>query len=172
MVADGVHIVLGVAVVVVAMRPRDVEPYLVALLASAAPDLDAFLLPPLLYSGVVTGPAWTHRGVTHSVFALAAFVCLAALIGRWRPAALAYGSHLVADLATGSVRLFAPLSIRQYGYHGEWVLSNVVAGVAGVAVLVGWLAVLSADADPRAWLERRVHALVGRLRAAGRSRND
>jgi len=172
MVADGVHIVLGVAVVVAAMRPRDPEPYVVAVLATAIPDLDKFVLPPLLYSGVVSGPAWTHRGVTHSLFAIVLFVALAALVGQWRPALLAFGSHVVADAATGGVRFFAPVSIRTYGFHYDWIWSNLVAGGAAVVVLVGWLFVLATDVDPRTVLLRATDRLLGHDGPADRARND
>lgn len=150
MVADGVHILLGVALVSLLLRTDRVEPYLVVILAAGLPDLDRYLFTPFLYSGYLSGAIWTHRGITHSLAAFLLFVGAARLIGHWRPAVLGYGSHLVADFLTGGIRLFAPLSIRPHGLYYDWMLGNLVAGGFAVVVVLADLAVRLHDGDERA----------------------
>lgn len=135
MVADGVHILLAVALVSVLLVSDRVEVYLIAVLTGGLPDLDRYLFTPFLYDGYLTGVIWTHRGITHSVLAFALVVGAAAYIGLWQPAAIGYGSHLAADFLTGGIRLWAPFGIRPYGLHYDWLLGNVALGVFAVAVI-------------------------------------
>lgn len=162
MVADGVHILLAVALVIVVLRTDRAEPYLIAILAAGIPDLDRYLFTPLLYSGYLTGPVWTHRGITHSLVAFLLFVAIARSVGHWRAAALGYGSHLVADYFTGSIRLFAPFSPRPYGLYYDWMLGNVVAGSFAVVVVLLGLAALLRRESATADVERRTDPF-GRL---------
>lgn len=145
MVADGIHILLGVALITLFMRTDRVEVYLIGILAAGFPDLDKYLFSPLVYGGYLSGPIWTHRGITHSLVALLLFVGAARLVGLWRPAAIGYGSHLMADICTGAVRLFAPFSIEQYGLYYDWGLGNVVAGTFATVVIFAELAVRLED---------------------------
>lgn len=147
MVADGVHILLGVALVALLLRTDRVEPYLVVILAAGLPDLDRYLFTPFIYSGHLSGPIWTHRGITHSLVALLLFVGLAHLAGEWRPAALGYGSHLLADFVTGGIRLFAPFSVQPHGLYYDWMLGNVVAGTFALLVVLAELTVRFRDGD-------------------------
>ncbi|WP_132057967.1 metal-dependent hydrolase [Halorussus amylolyticus] len=139
MVADGIHILLGVALVMILLRTQQVEPYLVVVPCGGLPDLDRYLFAPLLYRGYVTGALWTHRGITHSLFAMGLVVLLAASVGQWRAAAIGYGSHLLADIATGGVRLLAPFDRTPYGLYYDWMLGNLVAGTFAVFVVGGGL---------------------------------
>lgn len=142
MVADGVHVLLAVALVMVVLRTDRAEPYLVAILAGSVPDLDRYLFTPFLYSGHLSGPVWTHRGITHSLFAFALVVGAAWTVGHWRPAVLGYGSHLATDFVTGGIRLFAPLSIELHGLYYDWMLGNVVVGSLSVLVVFVGLGVM------------------------------
>lgn len=168
MVDDGIHILLGVALVALLIRPDRVEPYLVVVLAASLPDLDRYLFAPFVYTGYLSGPLWTHRGITHSVVALVLVVGTAYAVGLEAPAALGYGSHLAADFLTGGVRLLASLSTAQYGLYYDWVIGNVVAGTVAGLVIVAELAVRlrrddetrDAGIDP----ENGARALVGRVR--------
>lgn len=149
MVADSIHILFGMALVAVLVRARRPEPYLVAALAAALPDIDIFLFEPLVSNGAVSNAVLAHRGFTHSLFAFATFVLAAWAIGQWLPAAIAYGSHLFADSVTGGVMLFAPVSTELYGFSFDWILSNVFVGVASVLFLAGWLFVLVGEQSGR-----------------------
>lgn len=145
MVADSIHILFGIALVAVSFQSRRPEPYLVAALAAALPDIDIFLFEPLVTNDVVTSTALTHRGFTHSIAALVVFVLLAWTVGQWLPAAIAYGSHIFADFVTGRVMLFAPVSAQTYGLSYNWLLSSVAVGVVSVVLLTAWLLVLTGD---------------------------
>jgi inner membrane protein len=166
-VADSIHILFGLAVVAVLVRSRRPEPYLVAALAAGLPDADIFLLGPLVANDLVTGAAFTHRGLTHSLAALVAFVLIARAVGQALPAAVAYGSHLLADFASGQVMLFAPVSTQRYGLSYDWVLSSAVVGVVSVALLSAWVLVLAGErsdapaAAPVRTLTRRTLEVVG-----------
>lgn len=141
MVADGVHVLLGAALVMVLLRTERVEPYLVALLFAGVPDLDRYVFGPLIAAGHLSGPLWAHRGITHSLLAMALFVGLALLLREWRAGAIGYGSHLVADFLTGTLRLFAPFDLRAYGLGLDWLLGSAVAGgFSGVVLVVGLVA--------------------------------
>lgn len=142
MVADGVHILLAIALVMVLLRTDRLEPYLVAILAAGLPDLDRYLFTPFLYTGYLSGPMWTHRGITHSLLAFGLFTGVAYAVGYWRPAAIAYGSHLIADFLTGGIRLFVPLTPRLYGLYYDWMLGNVIAGSFAAVVVTSGLAAL------------------------------
>lgn len=135
MVADGIHILLAVALFALVSRTDRVEAYLVVVVAAGLPDLDRYLFTPFIYSGYISGPIWTHRGITHSLFALLLFVGASHLIGHWRAGAVGYGSHLIADFLTGSIRLFSPVTIRQHGLYFDWMLGNVVAGTFAALVI-------------------------------------
>ena len=138
MVADGVHIMCGLALVLLITRSRDVEPYLVAALAAEVPDVDVFLFHFVVRD--LRGLMWAHRGITHSLAAAAAFVLLASLVAQWRAAAVGYLSHLSLDLLTGGVLLLAPLDTAVYGVSTDWYLLNGVVGFLSVAIIVGGLA--------------------------------
>lgn len=135
MVADGIHILLAVALFALVSRTDRVDAYLVVIVAAGVPDLDRYLFTPFIYSGYLTGPIWTHRGITHSLFALLLFVGAAHLIGHWRAAAVGYGSHLIADFITGGIRLFSPFTITPHGLYYDWMLGNVVAGTFAALVI-------------------------------------
>jgi inner membrane protein len=147
MVADGVHILFGVALVMLLLRTRRLEPYLIAVLAAGGPDLDRYLFVPLIYRGYLSGPLWTHRGITHSLLLMVVVVAIAYAAGHWRAGAIAYGSHLAADYATGGIRLFAPFEVSLYGLYFDWMLGNVVLGTFSVIVLVVGLIALLDEAD-------------------------
>lgn len=142
MVADGIHVLLGMALVSVVLRARRPEPYIVAALAAALPDIDIFLLDPRLYGDIATSILWAHRGLTHSLLAFVVFVIAAWTVGQWRAAALGYGSHVLADAATGGTMLFVPVSAQRYGFHLDWMLVNVALGILSILLIVGWLFVL------------------------------
>lgn len=148
MVADSIHILFAMALVAGLLRARRPTPYLVAALAATVPDIDTFVLSPLRYRDILTSAFWVHRGITHSLTALVMVVVAAWTIGQELPAAIAYGSHLLADTATGSTMLLAPFSPEAYGFHFNWMLGNVVVGLFSIAVLVGWVLVLTLS-DPR-----------------------
>jgi inner membrane protein len=137
MVADGIHILLAVALFAFLSRTDSVEAYLVVIVASGLPDLDRYMFTPFIYSGYLSGPMWTHRGITHSLFALLLFVGAGHLLGHWRAAAVGYGSHLAADFLTGGIRLFSPLTISYHGLYYDWMVGNVVAG-AFATLVIGW----------------------------------
>lgn len=149
MVADGVHILVGVALLALLSRTDRVSAYLVVALAAGFPDLDRYLFSPLLYAGYLSGPLWTHRGITHSLAALLLVVVVAWTIGYHRAAAIGYGSHLVADFVTGGIRLLAPLSVQPYGLYYDWMLGNVVAGAAAVFVIAADIHVRRRTDDAR-----------------------
>lgn len=168
MVADGIHILLGVALVALLARTDRVEAYLVVILAAGLPDLDRYLFSPLVYGGYLSGPIWTHRGITHSLAVLCLVIGVGHLLGYWRPAAIGYGSHLIADFLTGSIRLGAPFTTRPYGLHYDWMLGNIVLGAFATLVVVAELAVRVRDgqesAGIRGWSDAMAITLVGRLR--------
>lgn len=160
MVADGIHILLAVALFALVSSTDRVEAYLVVIVAAGLPDLDRYLFTPFLYGGYLSGPIWTHRGITHSLFALLLFVGAAHLIGHWRAAAVGYGSHLIADFLTGGIRLFSPFTVSPHGLYYDWMLGNVVAGAFATLVIGAELYVRTrvgaVDAESR---KRRVPTL-------------
>src|SRR5919205_1823403 len=131
-----------------------------AVVGSLLPDIDH----PKSWAGKRMRPlstAWArvlgHRGVTHSVFAVA--VCCWLLLRHGLPAALAaplavgYLSHLGADLLTpGGLRLAWP-------FRGTWSLPLCRTGspfeplVVAVVMSLAWCA-LPERPDPRAALEK------------------
>ncbi|MFW5919696.1 MAG: metal-dependent hydrolase [archaeon] len=138
MVADGIHVMLAIALVMVLLRTDRVEPYLIAILTAGLPDLDRFLFTPFIYQGYLSGPMWSHRGVTHSLLAFALLTGIGYAIGYWRPAAIGHGSHLITDYLTGGIRLFAPVSPRLHGLYYDWTMGSVIAGgFASIVVVVG-----------------------------------
>lgn len=168
MVADGIHILLGVALVAVLVRPDHVEAYLVVILAAGLPDLDRYLFAPLVYNGYLSGPIWTHRGITHSLAVMILVVWVAHAVGMWRPAAVGYGSHLVADFLTGGIRLLAPFSDQLYGLYYDWMLGNVIAGTFAALVIGADLAARVRSGDETHAVETRTGlgstGVVGQLR--------
>lgn len=149
MVADGIHILVAIALVMVLLRTDRAEPYLVGVLAAALPDLDRYLFTPLVYEGYLSGPMWTHRGITHSLFAFAVLTGLGYAIGYWRPAAIGHGSHLLADFWTGGIRVFAPFDLRIHGLYYDWMLGNVILGsFASIVVVVGLWLLIYEDRPP------------------------
>ena len=139
MVADGAHILLGLALVVVVFRSRRPEPYLVTALAAAFPDSDIVIFHPLVELGYVEGAMWTHRGLTHSLPVAVIVVAVLSYFGPWRAAAIGYGSHILLDYLTGGVRLFAPLDHALYGQSFDWLLMNLLTSVFAIVVILGGL---------------------------------
>jgi len=139
MVADGAHILLGLAFAMLVFRTRRAEPYLVAVLASSIPDSDKFVFTPLLRMGYVDGFIWIHRGITHSLLFGVMLVLVLSSIGPWRAAAVGFASHVTFDFLTGGVQLFAPFSSRFFGFDLGYTLMNVVSMVFAVTVLAGGL---------------------------------
>lgn len=158
MVADGAHLLLSLSLVLVLFRARRAEPYLVAVLAAAIPDVDKFVFDPLVRMGFVDGVLWTHRGLTHSLLFGVLLVLALSAIGPWRPAAVGFGSHVLFDFLTGGVRLFAPLDAGLYGLEFDWILTNIVTMVFSVTVILGGLLFLHRRAVVRR-VQRRVDAL-------------
>ena len=134
MVADSVHILVGVALVALVNRTDDAVPYLVAALTAAVPDVDLFLFTFVLPEA--SAPVFAHRGITHSLLVAVVVVTLFAPLGEWRAAALGYGSHLVADYLTGQVMLLAPASTDTYGVAFGWYTLSAVLGGAAIAVVL------------------------------------
>lgn len=141
MVATGVHILVGLALVVLGVRSNRPEPYLVAALAATVPDIDSFLFRPLIELGYVAGVLWSHRGLTHSLLGGVIVVAFLSYFGPPRAAALGFGSHVVLDALSGGVRLFAPVDQTLYGLSVDWLLLNsLTSAVAIPTILVGLLA--------------------------------
>ncbi len=154
MVADSVHILVGVALVALVRRTDDAVPYLVAALAAAVPDADVFL-----FTFVVRGPSaplFAHRGITHSLFAAAVVVALFAPLGQWRVAALGYGSHLLFDCLTGEAMVLAPVVVETYGVALGWYLVNALVGGLSIAVIAGTVVAFSRP-EAVALVRRRAH---------------
>lgn len=140
MVADGVHILVGLALVLVIFRAERPEPYLMAALAATFPDIDMILFHPLLRLGYVHGPIWMHRGLTHSLLFGAVLIPVLSLFGPWRPAAVGFLSHVFLDSLSGGVRLFAPVDTGLYGLSVSWLeLNAATAAVSVTVILVGLL---------------------------------
>lgn len=150
MVATGVHILLGLALILLVFRSGRVEPYLVGALAAAAPDIDTFVFHPLVEFGYVTGVAWSHRALTHSLLAGIIVVALLSAFGPWRAAAIGFGSHVVMDLLSGGVRLLVPADETLYGLSVDWLVLNMVTSIFAVAVLLGGLLAMKYDFGPEA----------------------
>jgi inner membrane protein len=146
MVSDGVHVLVALALVTAFSDARRPEPYLVAALAATFPDLDVYLFPAMSRLGYVHGIAWTHRALTHSLFAGVVVVAALSLLGPWRAAALGFFSHVALDALTGGVRLLAPVASEVYGVSLGWVLLNVLASVSAVAVILARLFSLRGEA--------------------------
>lgn len=156
MVADGAHLLLSLALVLLLFRARRAEPYLVAVLAAAIPDSDKFVFDPLVQLGYVDGAIWTHRGLTHSLVFGVLLILVLSLLGPWRAAAVGFFSHISFDLLTGGVRLFAPFDPGLYGLQLSWLLLNIMTMVFSVTVILAALVHLRHRA--------RVQQLVARLR--------
>jgi len=142
MVANGVHILVSMALILLLFRAERPEPYLVAALAATFPDIDTIVFRPLLRVGYVHGPVWAHRGLTHSLLAGGVLVLLLSLFGPWRAASVGFLSHVFLDSLTGGVQLFAPVDPGLYGLSISWLELNVAtAAVSVTAILVGlrWL---------------------------------
>lgn len=139
MVADGAHLLLSLALVVLLFRARRAEPYLVAVLAAAIPDADKFVFDPLVVLGYVDGVVWTHRGLTHSLLFGAVLVLALSLLGPWRAAAVGFVSHVTFDFLTGGVRLFVPFDAGLYGLEFNWLLLNILTMVFSVTVILAAL---------------------------------
>lgn len=149
MVADGVHVLVALALVVVVLRERRPEAYLVGALAAAFPDIDVYVLPALVDLGYVHGPVWGHRGVTHSLLAGAVVTLALSRFGPWRAAAIGFFSHLAFDAVTGGVYLLAPATSVRYGISGGWLLLNMLASVASVAAILAGSRYLWTETDTR-----------------------
>lgn len=138
MVADGAHILLGMALILLVFRARRPEPYFVAVLAASIPDVDKFVFTPLLELGYLEGPIWVHRGVTHSLPFAVVLVGVLSFVGPWRAAAIGVASHICLDVLTGGVRLLAPFDAGLYGFEFGWLLLNVLAmGVSFTVLFAG-----------------------------------
>ncbi|MFD1563017.1 metal-dependent hydrolase [Haloarchaeobius amylolyticus] len=141
MVATGVHILVGLALVMLAFRSSRPEPYLVAALAATVPDSDSFVFRPLVELGYVGGALWSHRALTHSLLGGVIVVALLSYFGPPRAAAIGFGSHIVLDALSGGIRLFAPANQTLYGLSIDWLLLNtLVSAVTVPTILVGLLA--------------------------------
>ena len=139
MVATGVHILIGLALVLLIVPSERPEPYLVAALAAAVPDIDTFVFRPLVELGYVSSIVWTHRGLTHSLLAGLVGVALLSAVGPWRAAAIGFGSHVAFDMLSGGVRLFAPVDQTLYGITLDWLLLNMLTSAVAVVVILGGL---------------------------------
>lgn len=139
MVADGAHLLLSLALVLLLFRARRAEPYLVAVLAAAIPDADKFVFDPLVHHGYVDGLIWTHRGLTHSLLFGVLLVLVLSQMGPWRAAAVGFFSHVTFDFLTGGVRLFVPFDSGLYGLEFSWVLVNVLTMVFSVTAIFAML---------------------------------
>lgn len=135
MVADGAHILLSMALVLLILRERQPEPYFVAVLAASIPDADKFVFTPLIELGYIEGVIWFHRGVTHSLLFGVLLVFVLSIFGPWRAAVIGVFSHLCLDFLTGGVRLLIPLDNGLYGLEFNWLLTNVLAMVVAVTIL-------------------------------------
>lgn len=135
MVADGAHILLSMALVLLLLRAREPEPYFVAVLTASIPDVDKFVFAPLVEMGYVEGAVWVHRGITHSILFGVLLVAVFSVVGPWRAAVIGVVSHLSLDFLTGGVRLLVPLDSGLYGLNLSWLLANVAAMVAAVVIL-------------------------------------
>ncbi|ELY67582.1 metal-dependent hydrolase [Natrinema versiforme] len=161
MVATGVHILIGLALAVVVCRSERAEPYLVAALAAAGPDIDTFVFRPLIQLGYVSGPLWSHRGLTHSLVGGVVVIVLLSSVGPWRVAAIGFGSHVGFDMLTGGARLFVPVDPTLYGTSVDWLLLNMLASVVAVTLILGGLLGMKYDLEgpidmptPKRTLER------------------
>ncbi|QLG48470.1 metal-dependent hydrolase [Natrinema halophilum] len=141
MVADGVHILLSLALVMITFRSRRPEPYFVTALAAAVPDIDVIVFHPLIDLGYVEGALWVHRGLTHSLVGGIVIVGLLSAFGPWRAAAIGFGSHIVLDFMTGGVRLLAPFDAALYGVSYDWMLMNLLTSTFAVTVLLSGMLV-------------------------------
>ncbi len=150
MVANGVHILISLALVVLLFRSGRPEPYLVAALAAAIPDIDTFVFRPLVELGYVEGTLWMHRGLTHSLLAGIALTVLLAAFGPWRAAAVGFGSHVLLDFLSGGVRPFAPFDPTLYGVSADWLLLNMLISIIAVTVLLGGLLGMKYDLGQQA----------------------
>ena len=149
MVATGVHILVGLALIMLMGRSRRPEPYLVAALAATVPDSDTFVFQPLVELGYVAGALWSHRGLTHSLLGGVIVVALLSYFGpRWA-AAMGFGSHLVLDAFSGGVQLFAPLDQTLYGLSVGWLLLNSLTSAVAVPMILGGLLALKHDIEYR-----------------------
>ncbi|SER83336.1 metal-dependent hydrolase [Natrinema salaciae] len=149
MVATGVHILLGLALVAIVGRTGRAAPYLVAALAATVPDIDTFVFRPLVEFGYVGGVLWSHRALTHSLFAGLVVIALCAYVGPWWAAAVGFGSHVAMDLLSGGVRLFAPIDGTMYGLSLDWLMLNMLVSAFAVTVILGGLIGMKADSRDR-----------------------
>lgn len=149
MVATGVHILFGLALVTLVGRSKRAEPYLVVALAAAIPDADTFIFRSLVEFGYVGGVLWSHRGLTHSLFAGVVVVALCSYFGPWWAAAIGFGSHIATDLLSGGIRLLAPLDNTLYGLSLDWLLLNTLTSIFAVTVILGGLIGMKYDSRYR-----------------------
>ncbi|WP_222918207.1 metal-dependent hydrolase [Natrinema sp. SYSU A 869] len=145
MVADGVHILLSLTLVLLLFRAERPEPYLVSALAAAFPDIDIVIFPLLADLGYGEGILWSHRALTHSLLAGVVVVGLLAYFGPWRAAAVGFGSHLAMDLLSGGVRLFAPIDDTLYGASFDWLFLNTLTAAVAITVILGGLLAMKYD---------------------------
>ncbi|RDI71704.1 metal-dependent hydrolase [Halopelagius longus] len=136
MVAHGVHVLVGLALAFLCFRAERPEPYLVAALAAAFPDIDSYVFPSLVDWGYVAGSTWAHRGVTHSVFTGVAVVLVLSYFGPWRAAAVGFLSHILLDYVTGGVFLLAPFVTVRHGFSTNWLILNSLTAVFSVTVML------------------------------------
>ncbi|WP_226479995.1 metal-dependent hydrolase [Natrinema amylolyticum] len=149
MVADGVHILLSLALVLLLFRAERPEPYLVAALAAAFPDIDIVIFPLLADIGYGESLLWSHRALTHSLLVGVVVVGLLSYFGPWRAAAVGFGSHIVMDLLSGGVRLLAPVDDTLYGASFDWLLLNTLTAAVAVTVILGGLLAMKHDFEYR-----------------------
>jgi inner membrane protein len=136
MVEDGVHVLFGLSLVLVLFRARRPEPYLVAALAAAFPDIDIVVFDTLVEMGYLSGVIWVHRGLTHSLAFGIVLIAVLSFFGPWPAAAVGFFSHVLVDSLTGGVQLLAPFDSGRYGLAIDWFTMNALATVVSVTILL------------------------------------
>lgn len=147
----GSHVVVGMATVTALGAVAGIHPdalmWTGAAFGALLPDIDhpgSWIGRRVWVISVPISATFGHRGITHSLFAVAACIAWAAfhrLSGFWVPVALGYLSHLGTDALTpAGVPLLWPnrrvfsLDLFKTGSATEYVLSSLV--VLGMAALV------------------------------------
>jgi membrane-bound metal-dependent hydrolase YbcI (DUF457 family) len=117
--------------------------FAVLLFCSLLPDIDygkSTLGKHTKLIGLLVG----HRGIFHSLFALAGWTVLAVLLGfqLWIPVLIGYGSHLLIDAAnTAGIQFLYPFGKKvrgsvKNGSVGEWVIFFVLLMADGLMLYV------------------------------------
>lgn len=175
---NAIHLLLAVALVACLERPTAPTPYLVAVAAVSVPMVDAYTFTPLVERGVLAGPVWVHRSVSHSLLVGVLVVVAAATVGCWRAGALGYLAHLVPDAVLGGVRPLLPFDATVVGVYVDAWPSHYLA-MEGAVALGSGLVVLAEiyrqaggiDPDALAWIQRQREGVTARYPAI-RDRSD